>query len=555
MGYKDCTLAAYAGMAVLYQAYYREEVRLSLFPNARQCDLASLDRCIYVLQGAEKNTLSAEDAWISHFALRDNLTFTTFCFGNVSDAAVIFGKLFSVSEQCMNEKSCLYWSWLLTAVEAQRDTEWMTVSLLGIALGSMYALGLMVSRRGVSTALCTYFRSSCMVIACLCITDALCDYVGFQRDVVSNCANLMIVGSCLDATLLNIGSDDRGGSRKAFFATVSSMISSSASFAFLYLSIDVAGIRLFFFKGFVGFLLCTLHRFLFFVDSHDYDNVLSERNTLSENSRVSKFLILVAVLMDLCILCQDTPTMLHRATDEYRQGSQASLFFSEMQQNPVRLPFFFVGNGTVTSDVAEQYGMHRLPLPASTNAQLWEMTHDFVIDEDMYNTVKDLSSYAIDKNMCLSCTFCSIVDSFVVLFSTGPRVVLLLSSFVSVIAALVRDGTCVIAGMACVALSQTVAYYLIKFLASGVSLIDLLILVAVPGIAVDYILHVILCYQEKDMICTITHCYATTALCFSGLLFATQTAFFMMARTFLVSLTISYIHAVVLCLLLRWWSN
>jgi hypothetical protein len=538
---------------------------MTSYPSSRKCAKTFMvEKCVMALY--ESNSVVQSD--IQEQFQRENSTdrfiqkvgkdeLGVWCDGQ-SDLEYIIAEHRKVYDLC-DKDGCSAWSWILSTLSMQENTDWIFRAFVGVIISATYTLIVSAKRSSSGPMLLTLGFGS--LVASLCLTNIIYFCMGYESNMVTDSATLVVVGTGMDAVILSIHDSCTGRAPpRIVMATFLSSLTSAITFFILYLSLDVGDAKGFFLKGSIGFTVCIIHRMLFldqWMVGQDYGTVSNNglRTTpVSKKDYRGTFAALVLVCNVVVAVNTSFPSVHYSFKDVYPAGSRDYIFHETLENMDVTLPFVLTsenGSSPIRNTVANEFGL-RL---ASTTVegygrvtQVWTLRHGLFLDDSMFHLINAVDDAVSSTGGCLSCQMCDIVDTFNILMYTMPVVIVLLSVIIAALSIFLNAAGKGCMGVLCLFFSQVVSLFVVVSTNGHLNLIDLMVMSCVPGIGIDYILHLILADDNELAFVkrSIFHCYMTTSMCFYGLLTSEFVLIREMATSFLVSLTVTFVES--LCL-------
>ena len=181
------------------------------------------------------------------------------------------------------------------------------------------------------------------------------------------------------------------------------------------------------------------------------------------------------------------------------------------------------------------------------------MNHGLYLDNSMYRMINEIDSKMQGSTQCLSCQMCDVVDTFRTLLFVAPVIIITLLFILIMCSLVMRVGEKGLIGSLALLFSQIVSVYIVVFFRGHLELMDLLVMACMPGIGIDYIVHIVFCADTeiKFVKNSILHCFMTTSLCFYGLIVSEFILIRYMATSFLISLFVTFMEATCFCYLIE----
>ena len=450
----------------------------------------------------------------------------------------------TVSIRCdaMGQARCDSWAFLLSSMTTQKDA-WFHYAIVssGTALCYTYA----VLRRNIAAANLFFLLSICVLVSSVALTSTAYTLLGYKDTMITDAVNVMIVGAGMDSILISLSDEyDRQTSLEVTRSTVLASVTTVTAFVMLWLWCDIGDVKGMYVKGAIGFALCTVVRIAMFGQVlSPYDAVRVERvepdrrdATRPTAARVSVVALLALLALAGATLFLD-PIEIRRSFsyhDAGVKGSKEFRFHKRTSAYTLDMPFVVLRNGSrddppdLAALLAASHMDHRVSCRQATCMRslpyeamdVWTSPGNMVVTNELIAFVHALDA-ALPERACITCAVCSMVDMFDLMDAMSTRIVAFLC--VSLCAYAHSFGRLRRALLLSLLLVLTVraTRVAVQLLFGHVTLTDHLVIALLPGLAVDYTIHIMFCGNaayERHVLLSVFHCYVTSALSSCGLI-------------------------------------
>lgn len=562
---KPACLTAYTIVTLLAKLYTHlgaDTKVMTTYPSSRPCKQAyTIEKCVMLMTDHTRyaqieSELSSSNLkkYVQHFPTR---VVGVWCMDDDIDNTIKFHE--SIYNACSDE-ACKSWSWILSTLEMQKRNDWARRASIGVLFAIAYTT--VVSYHRSPSGMLYLWKGVISVLLSVFATDVIYVCMGYDENMISDCAALVIAGTGFDAIIMNIKDSASGMSTPEIqFATFVSTITSGLTFFLLFFALKVGDAKGFFLKGSIGFLLCVVHRFLFLNQKVSvYRPVRTDSRSNSSRWVVFKVVgIMIALFLNLVALVNTSyPSVQYSFKEGYPIGSADYMFHNELENLRLELPFVMSCGSNETCNMNNRYGLKLVSTSHidDETVQVFTLQHGLFLDDSMYQMINDLDQQ-IAPHGCLTCQLCDVVDTFNILLQTTPMIITLLLTILFVLSITFQVIVKGVMGVCALLMAQMTGFYYVTLMNGHLNLIDLMVMSCVPGIGIDYVVHLI--FVSVDDIgfirWSILHCFVTTCSCFFGLLASNFVLIRSIALSFTVSLTITFFQSICLSYLFDVWSG